>query len=306
MVAWASGLLLAGLLVGALFSVQECPWGTGAACGIAVVFLLLHGIVGHRNPNRNLSANLARASADVDNRRLELLRVGAPAPVPDAPDCRPPLSWWVVLGLVAVGVVVLASPELVRLLRGWPVNADWRPIVVGPDEQMTFMFPDEFQSLDGKWSGTATVEVLNIDEVGLRDRWLRTVPHDDRWSDTFGLPSNAKQKTWRLSVNAIAPTADLGGKELLLRIELRAKYPADFQYGATSRDIRVEEHTFTALTTLRVAATPEAGKSYCLTWWGCTFLGGIWVLGAGLALGGRQVKLGAKALPTLVTPVKDA
>jgi hypothetical protein len=296
--------LVLGVLV--YFDVVAAHVFTWLAAGVAALFLPLHWLIGRWDPNQNLDSNREKAEASLRANQLELLRPGRPDEATGPVDCRPPGTYRLALGLMVVGVLLFAAPELMRLALGWPLNPDWSPTVVGLGEEATFTFPETVRSLKGKWHGDATVEVLNADELGLRDPGLRCTTAADHWGGSVGVSilENDDLASWRPWVRVYVPRSpDAGGKELRLRINLKARYPAGYEMLAFK--YKDEEQTFSTTTTLRPAPAADASVTFRDVWWAGTVGGVLWVLITGFVLRRLQLDLRAKALPTIVVPIKD-
>jgi hypothetical protein len=271
---------------------------------VAALFLPLHWLIGRWDPNQNLDSNREKAEASLRANELELLRPGRPDEATGPVDCRPPGTYRLALGLMVIGVLLFAAPELMRFALGWPLNPDWSPTVVGLGEEATFSFPERLSSLKGRWHGDAIVELLNADELGERDGGLRCRTAEDRWGESANLLDNADLESWRPWVRVYVPRSpDLGGKELRLRINLKASYPAGYEM--LRFKYKDEEQTFSTTTTLRPAPAADASVTYRDVWWAGTVGGVLWVVVTGFVLRRLQLDLRAKALPTLVVPIKD-
>lgn len=272
---------------------------TWLAMGVAAVVALLHWRYARWDPNRDLDANRAKVGTALRSGEVELLRPGKMDESKPPPDCGfTAVHWWTFFFLV-VGVLVVGAPETLRLVLRWPLNRAWSPVVVGPGEKATFSFPDKLESVKGLWQGDADVKLLNAEELGVRE--LRFESSDNGWGGSIRTKMGSSTESWHPWVRVDVPNdPKLAGKELRLDIAVRAKYPS-------SMGVFFDEKTqsFHTTTALRLATMADAGDLYRKAWWVGLIGGPLWMVFVGLALRQFQLDLRAKALPTLVVPIKE-
>jgi hypothetical protein len=274
---------------------------TWLAAATALAALLLHLRFALWDPNRDRDANRARADASLESGELELLRAGRPEGAA-VPDCGPARGHAVALALLALGVLAVAAPELMRLALGWPLNREWTPAVVGLGDEATFAFGDRVSSIKGLWHGGGDVELLNADELGVADPGLRFVTGEDRWGESASLLNQDELKTWHPWVRVRVPrNPAVGGKEMRLRIALKATYPAGYKFLRYDN----QERAFTETVALRPAAAEGAAGVYREVWWLGLLGGAVWLAAVGAGLRRLAQELRAKALPTMVVPIND-
>ncbi len=292
-------LLLVGLFLLDVVPGQAVTWLVAV---VGTVGLMLHWRVGLWDPNRDLARNRAEAQKRCQANELELLRACNPEQAAAVPNCSPSGETRLTMALLAAGILILASPELVRLALGWPLNPDWSPVVVGPSEWATLPFGESVESIKGKWRGEGQAKVENAAALGLANPWLRCETNNDQWGETVSLLDKLPIKSWRPALRVRVPArADLAGKEMRLHLSLQVTYPAKtngLRYVNGQRSWEVE-------TTLRLAAAGEAGNTFRQIWWLGTIGGVVWLTTAGCWLGVLQMGLRDKALPTLVTPLQE-
>ena len=216
------------------------------------------------NPNRDLEANRQKAREAVEAKTLMLEEPGRPGqPLPRTCPQHLGVGNAFALLLLLLGIGLLASPEVVRLVSGWPTNRDCDPMIVGPGDSVTVHLPDEVASIRGLWSGEATVEVLNARELGLESSRLPAVSSSDRWGRVmFG--KRLWTKSTRLWAHVEIPEAEnLTGKTMRMQISLAVKYPAKHGLLGFREEYRTLGHTAEMH-----LASPHAGLEYFLLWWG--------------------------------------
>jgi hypothetical protein len=263
-----------------------CGWANGApewattltAAAVAVLALLAQSALLFWDPNRKPEANRVRAKGLCRKGELERLRGETPdLAKEELPRPRLGLLHAFALCGMALGILPFVSAELVRLALGWPLNRDWYPAVVGPRDESRFYFPETIYSVRGLWDGRdPAAELLNAPEVGLAPERLEATTHHDRWGDRINSKQEERWGSARTWVDVRIPDAPpLGGKNLRMRIDLTATYPAD-----RGTQFVNEEQAFTQTAIVRLADTPRAGIVYASLCRG----GALWLFLMSLAL----------------------
>src|SRR5262249_44624644 len=154
-----------------------------------------HFLVGVSNPNRNTDVNLDVAKGSA---RAGVLQVCTPGnqvqPDRDLHWHRWSLGHWVCFALMGVGLPAIASPELLRVARGWPLNKDWYPPVVGPGDNAYIYFPNKITTVKGYWRGQAAVRIKNARELNVQET-MRAESQNDSWGNTISAKSSEKSNT---------------------------------------------------------------------------------------------------------------
>jgi hypothetical protein len=279
------GLGTAGVIgfIGLLGTGRAAPeYGTTlAAAAVAVLSLMVHGAFLIWDPNRKPQANLEKARRFRRLGRLERLRGETPELAKEELP-HPRFRWLHAAALIgmAVGVVPFVTPEVVRLVRGWPLNRGWFPAVVGPGDEARIYHPSSVQSLTGLWTGEATAEALNARELGLARAQLEATTHQDSWGNFIQFEQKHKTGYVRPWVDVRVPdAAQLAGKDLQVKVDVMVTYPAD--HGANFLN---EQRLFTQTAFIQLADTPGAGSVYTALCRGGTFGGALWLLLMGLVL----------------------
>jgi hypothetical protein len=272
-----------GLIGWAAHAPGSPEWGTTLWAGVVAVLALPAQLaVLFWNPNRNPRANREKANRLRQSGHLERLRRETPDLAKEEPP-RPRLGWLhgFALGGLALGILPFVTPELVRLALGWPLNRDWYPAVVGPGDVSRVFYAESIQSVQGLWNGRAEAEVLNAPEVGLAQGRLEAATRRDTWGNVIHFDENqAKVGYSRPWAEVWIPDApQLGGKELRVKVDLAATYPAD------RGNVFVNaQRAFTQTATVRLADTPGAGMVYASLCRGGTLGGAAWLVLMSLAL----------------------
>jgi hypothetical protein len=273
-IALASCALLT--LFGGLIETHTFP--TPVMIGLAAAFGLLP-LMGHLgvvawNPNRNPEANRARAKRLLRSGNMELLTVATPELAAERLP-RFGLTALPVLGaaLLALGLAAIPGAELVRLACGWPVNPDWGPAVVAPGDEACYYFPERITSIKGLWRGTARVEVLNPEELGLADTWLLASTENKSWGGTIYTETSEQRNSTHPWVAVQLPNSpQMAGKRVQVRIDLTAVYPV-----IDGPQYHNKQEVFTGLASVELADTPRAGRFYMALCRLGTFGGAAWV-----------------------------
>jgi hypothetical protein len=277
-----------------------------AAAWLAVV-LFLGVVTGHllialSNPNGNMDANLQKAKENSRAGVLQVCTPGDPMQAEQAPR-RHGLSagYLVCFALMGLGVIGMASSELVRLARGWPLNKDWYPQVVGPGDSPYVYFPNKITSVKGFWQGRPAVTVENARDLGLGNPQLRAEAQNDNWGNTIQIGSKeSKTSTKTLWTRVHFDPQLAAGKEVRLKIDLAITYPK--LMGDKSWDPATEQHSLSTAVRL---ASPKAGSTYrSFFWWGLVF-GGVLILTFSIVLALLARGLRNRALPTSVYPLEE-
>lgn len=231
-------------------------WVVAAICAIAAG---AHWMTSLWNPNRNLTANLTRASADVSSGKI-LQKPGQPPSDVRRHACPPKSPFHLlVLLLLLVAVVAAVMPEIVRSSKGWPINPDAYPPVVGPGDQTRIYLQDKIESIKGYWRGQA---VAQLREGGRTFPALTTTNQND-WGSTIQAKSSEKHSTTKPWVGITVPSDPaLAGKVVDCGIQLKVQYPR--AYGSGSFDTP----TATMQRSVNLTLAPAgAGEAYTTQWW---------------------------------------
>jgi hypothetical protein len=236
---------------------------TAAAAGLTA----LHLLADLWNHNLRRKAHLRWARQQVRFGLVEVLPLPVPGAVP-RPARSPCVTAYFLLGL---SVPLVASPELIAYLNGWPRNDDCRPCVAGPGDDVRIYLPDRIAAVKGLWHGAAVnAHVTNADELGVPDLKVRAVSRTQWWGETLEI--DPKQPDTQIAPWAevrVPSLPELVGKDLQLHLSLSVTYPK-LERGNKYQDT---EMSCWHNTTLRLADV-RAGKIYELSWWWGTLGGG--------------------------------
>jgi hypothetical protein len=284
------------------------PLGALIGAGVLGAAALAHLLIALYDPNRDRSANREKAQADLAARKAEVVQPGGSADL-----FAPPrnLTWAHAPALLAVAAAALAflAPAFVPGGQDLPANQGLRPAVVGPGEEVTVAFSGHnIRSVDGRWRGRPSVQVLNAAEFA-RPPVLAAEGRDDDWGDSFMVKPSQKYVSPRLEARLQIPgDPALGGKSLRVRVAMDVAYPS--ASGEGFKDWATGASTFANRTaavqqdyTIRLADAAVL-RAYRRAWWTWGSLG---VLG-GVFGGGLLVWLGlslrSRAHPTELMPIR--
>jgi hypothetical protein len=272
-------------------------WLGVAACAVAAVLLLKADLW---NPNKDPEMNRELVTGRVASGAVKY-QAGKLVPGSQA-MCWPQRGAVHKLALLlVVGAVGLAAaPELLRLSRGWPVNEEAYPPVVGPGDTTRVYLKDTIHSVKGYWRGRPTAQLRGEGAGG------RTLPavaktNDNTWGDSIRAKSSEKDSSSTPWVAVTLPAdADALGKQVTCDIHIDVSYP---QFTGSSNFATVRNEMGRSVP-LRLAS-PGAGEAYDQWWWMGTVgaMGVILLCDLILRAGARSLRRQAKPI-RVVAPVQ--
>jgi hypothetical protein len=273
------------------------PW---IGVGLCFLGVLAHYWIARRNPNKDLEANRTKAEAEIQKGTLKLEKAGHGGPTLDDSPARPKGgSRAPAFLLMLLGIALLPSAEVMRLASGWPRNHNCEPMVIGPGDQPTLYLPSKVKSIKGLWNAQPAVTVVNAEEVGLADARLDSSSRNRTWGGViFGKSVRAEDSQLWTKVE-LPSDETLAGKTIQLRINMDVKFPAERGHGFED-----EEKSFEDSFELHLAS-PRAGRTYRLLWWGGGLGGGILVLLGSIWLMVLASKAKKAALPSKAIPLEE-
>jgi hypothetical protein len=301
----ATLVALLTLLILALTEVLAYSTTAWVAAGVAAAVLLAHLLIDGNNPNRDLESNHRLALARVESGDLWVPRGSATNPTDVEAFAG---SGWspahtVAYALLGLGLLGFLSPEALRLVRGWPQNREWFPVVAGPGDEVYTYFPDKITSVKGYWKGNATARVDNWRELDLPSPELKkpTSKNDD-WGGRGGTirigSKESKTSTHAVWVKLQLPQgANLEGKTLRLHLDLAVTYP-QLGKGPDGKDVWNEAVApFKRDSSIKLSST-RAGQRYRSWWWGGMTTGALLLVVSGVLVARLSSAMRQKALPT--------
>ena len=296
----ATLVVLLTLLILALAEVLAYSTAAWVAAAAAGVVLLTHLLIDANNPNRDLEANHRLAQARVESGDLWVPRTSNANPTDVEPFAG---SGWspahtVAYALLGLAVVAFLLPEALRVVRGWPQNRQWFPIVAGPGDEAYTYLPYKITSVKGYWSGQPNVQVENWQELGLNAPALKALSKNDNWGGTIRIGSKeSKTSTNTLWVKVQLPQgAGLEGKTLRLKMDLAVHYP-ELQKQGVKDTWDNANRSFSHSASIRLASA-KAGERYKSWWWGGMITGAALLVVGGVLVARLASALRQKALPT--------
>jgi hypothetical protein len=291
--------LVAFLLLIILCAAYVVPMHTavrvGAAlCAVAAVVLILIDL---RDPNRNAEMNRQTAAGRVAS---GVVRHTPGKFVAGARElaCFPRSVGHklALVGLLAA-VGLAAMPEVVRSSRGWPVNEDCYPPVVGPGDEARVYMTDKIQSVKGYWRGKP--KAVARDAETKRETPLGAATNQNDWGSSISAKSSQKNTSSSPWVAVTMPAGPaVAGKAVDCAIDLNVEYPAM----SGSSTFSTQRAHFSRTVPVRVAADPMAGAAYAGWWWKGTAgaMGVVLVLAQMLIWAAKRLE--ARAVPARVLP----
>ncbi|HZY87212.1 MAG TPA: hypothetical protein VFE78_20415 [Gemmataceae bacterium] len=296
----ATLVLLLTLLILALTEVLAYSTAAWVAAAGAAAVLLVHLLIDANNPNRDLEANLRLAQSRVEAGDLWVPR--AANPNPGEAEAFAGSGWspanTVACALLGLAVLAFLLPEALRMVRGWPQNRQWFPVVAGPGDEVYTYFPDKITSVKGYWSGQPTARVENWQELGLASPTLGASSKSDNWGGTIRIGSKeSKTSTNTVWVKVkLPPGATLEGKTLKLKMDLAVRYP-ELQKQGGKDSYQDAGTSFSHSANVRLGSA-KAGERYRSWWWGGMLTGAALLVVASVLVARLASALRQKALPT--------
>jgi hypothetical protein len=287
-----------------LGGIQVIPYGIAAwlAAAVSLGVLICQIVFAGSNPNRSPGANLQRAEGNFSAGTLQQINPGDPTQMEhDVRWHRLSVVHWICFALLGVGILALASPELVRTVNGWPLNPAWYPQVAGPGDDPYVYFGQKISCVKGYWRGTGKAEVTNAAQLGLPPPPLRVESQNSNWGASISVKSSEKSTTATPWARVHLPSgADWSGKNLTIKIDLSVAFPKI--QGAN--DFKADTAQYSQSVSIQLA-TPKAGSTYRSFFWLGSLAGAtiIVVMSAVLALTANGLR--RRALPTQVYPLQE-
>lgn len=284
------------LVMAGLPSADWMPYSFAASIlgVIGVITVLIQAVVAFGDPNRNTDDNLARAQAMVARGEMEEVYKGGMAdgmPKPVAKGAR------AILGVLAVGVLLMAAPFLLKTVSGWPSNPT-KPDVISPGDTVRVYFPTSIDAVDGKWNGSPTVTVT--DDGGAGPIAVAASSNSNSWGAGMNVKQGDEHTSPTIWADLTFPANDqLVGKTIKVTVDMRVLYPK--AQGTQTFD---DATTNTKLSAAFGFAPKGAADTYFLSYW-ASVLGGVVLLVGGILLASRASALRTLAPPTKVTPIRN-
>ncbi len=290
--------LLASIITLILFasyavSASTATWIMTAICGVAALRLLM---IDMTNPNSNPEGNKMLAQQRVSAGEMKSTPGQAAARVDElANPGRTPMHLLALLILLAA-VVPAAAPEIVRSSRGWVVNEQCYPAVVGPGDSTRVYMDKKISSVKGYWRG---VPVASLHDAGAQSTpaipVVATTNQND-WGHTIRAKSSEKSTSSTPWVTVAIPNnAALAGKTLKCDIDLDVEYPHSSGGSSFSRmHDKMGQHFALHL------GPVGAGASFTAIWWQGTLAAIAMVLLGSLLMVAQWRSLQRRARPTRI------
>lgn len=268
------------------------------AAGVCAALTLLHWALDLGDPNRDRMANRQLAAQRVAAGTVRYQPGKPTAPGFDDP-ARPPRSLFhkVALLVLPATVVFAASPEILRMSQGWPLNDDAYPPVVGPGDTTRIYMTEKLDTVKSYWRGDAHVSLSDSAGKGLSENLAAKTNQND-WPNNITVKSSEKHSSISPWVDVTLPGGgDLADKTVTCDIELHVAYP---EMSGSSAFV-VKERNLHRNVTLHLASA-NAGSSYSGMWWKGTFAALCAVLVCVFILIRSASALQKRALPTRIVP----
>jgi hypothetical protein len=277
--------------------------GDIAAFSIAAILLiviLLQLRLAVQNPNRNRSVNIAQSELQAERGELEIILPGEPRQAV-APST---ISGSHVLGLLAglLSVGVALSPVVFKSLNQLPVNADTKPDVVSPGENVKLYFPDTIDCVKNLWSGREIqVEILNREELGFAVP-IATESSQAVWSNGMSVKPSQKHTTPSIwACLAIPADSRLASKTLQARVSMKVVYPQ-----VTVGNQFLEQTTNVSRDVTLLLSPMNSGRRYRIHWTIALIVAGALSVTSGFYLRSLAKQLPRYAIPPIVQPIENS
>lgn len=191
--------------------------------------------------------------------------------------------------LSATLCAAIASPEIVRLTRGWPTNPNMFPPVAGPGDEFRYYFPEHITSVKGLWRGVGHAELTS----GSTTERLQASTAGNSWGQSIYVERGYREThpVWldvRLPARSRGPVAQL-------RLHLSVEYPS--AVGTSS--FRVVTATRSASPMLQLGS-PGGGTLYSRLFFAGTIAGLVLTLLLGLGVQFQLYRSGYRDEGTVV------
>ncbi len=280
------------LIVRAAYGMQTntATWSATIIAGVMALWIFK---IDTTNPNGNPAANLQLAAGRVSAGQI---RHQAGRPMPGAQDAAQPgrsMVGTMALLMAFTAVALAASPELLRIVRGWPLNADCYPPVVGPGDDTRIYMNQKINSVKGYWRGKPEVAIYEAGTPTHRINALAESNQND-WGSTISAKSSEKNTSSTPWVRVTLPEEPtLAGKTVSCDIALDVRFPE--MAGSSS----FETHSQKLARSVTMQLAPAgAGDSYNSWWWEATALGVGSLLLSAILLAVAASALQKRAAPT--------
>ena len=224
------------------------------------------------NPNADLAGNKQEAQKLIKSRTLALDQAGkspTPVRVPGSEKFSPTAI--AAIAFLAAGAFGMAVSEEMRMVRGWTLNPDLYPPVMGPGDTSRLYFANSISSVKGHWGGTATVKCSNAKDLGAAGARFTATSRESSWGSSINVKSTEKNSSSTPWADLQAPDEDeLAGRSASLVVDLNVSYPSMMGSSSFSNS----SSKFTASTTVELSS-PGAGGTYRTLWWGGMIVGGL-------------------------------
>jgi hypothetical protein len=279
------------VILRAAYAIQSdtAVWTALIACAVVAA---LHLLIDLPDPNRNPDGNRQMAEQRVASGAL---RHTPGQFLPGSTQlARTPRSMghWLALVLLLVAVALASQPEAMRRARGWPLNVECYPPVVGPGDETRIYMTQKIDSVKGYWRGNPTAVVSTAG--GGKPLNANAETNQNDWGSSISVKSSEKHSTSTPWVRVTMPNeASLAGKTAACDIDLKIAYP-EMEGSSSFHELNTKMHRSINIQ----MAPPEAGASYNGWWWTGTVLamGIISCCGVYLIIAARSLQ--KKAKPT--------
>jgi len=209
------------------------------------------------NPNRNLDRNILASQQKIESKQLMIVEESNASNIVDRFGGMRFKNY---IGLICciVSLVAIISPMLLAQANDWHLNDSIYPAVAGAGDRPTIYLLSKVRSLEGKWRGSASAELRNAADFGLRNDIVPATSQVSKWSGKL----KDKQKTRTVWAQVVLPQelADANGKVGRFSISVTARFPVPAVGG-----FRDEVSKHNRETEIRFSK-PHSGKIYYSAW----------------------------------------
>jgi hypothetical protein len=300
---------------------------------------LLNFFIAVGNPNSDLAKNVAVSEGWIDAGTMEVTKEG------DRSQLEPPpgpmgFPHWLGLGLGALAAVVALAPMIYQTMNNLPLNADTKPDVVSPGDEVKVYFPDRIDCVKSYWRSVSMadafknmnfkkdaagkviidqnemrrmemviqnlpysppkVTIANAADLGVPDLKVAAAAADATWGQSMSVKSREKHTHPWIWAKLTVPADDR-----LQDKTIEAEVAMDVLFPkAEGNQFFTEVQQVRKVVPLSLAKK-GAGKTYATIWWAGLVLGGLMSVTASFYLRSLNKQLQRHAIKPQVEHDRD-
>lgn len=198
------------------------------------------------------------------------------------------------IAMLALSLIPILAPDIIRTSRKWPFNPECYPAVVGPGDQTRIYTRQKIVSVKGYWRGTPQV-LLHYPGGPEDGETASATTNQNTWGDTINdVKSEEKNSNSTPYVDLTLPdTPALANKDVNCDIDLKIQFPqmsgsSTFEVSSSEMQTPITIHT----------AGPGDGARYNSLWWTGSVAGIAMTIFASFILRGVSIRRWKLAKPS--------